>query len=195
MPKIKYLLTSILYFLMLPALGAGGAQVKGKIAISGGYYFFLPEGSKQAYSIVVTDSLVRARLSCLKDGDQISGLGSRIEPDRLYLRSIDYVGLRDLVGVWRNEHEVYEFIDFRKIYYWDFRYSKRILRAPLTFHYALSPYGESYDHCAWKIFLMDANSVILGSLEWSAEDQIHLQLYDSDTGEVTSTKHLIRSNN
>jgi hypothetical protein len=98
-----------------------------------------------------------------------------------------------LVGTWRNEIEVFRFEDFTNFIYWNFNSLSENYHGPFSYHYALSPAGEDVTQCSWKMFIIDSVGVSLGTLEWSAEDQIHLQVYDSETGELTSSKRLIRS--
>ena len=122
----------------------------------------------------------------------MSGSASVISEDQILLRSIDYVGLQKLTGAWRNDTEIFRFYDFRNFSYWNFDRVTQKYRGPFDYHYALSPYGEVSPRCLFKMFILDNFGVTLGSLEWAAEDQVHLQIYDPDTGEVSSTKHLIR---
>lgn len=178
---------------MIPHLGFADAIIKGTLVIEDGYYSVEPTGSTQRLFLITSDPVVRGRLACLKHGDFISGTATRFTQTQVSIRSIDYVGLKDLEGTWRDEDEVFKFIDNRNFYYWDFNTQQNRFAGPYSYHYALSPYGENPDQCLWKIFIIDNVGVVLGSLEWSADDQIHLQLYDTDTGEISSNKHLIRS--
>lgn len=167
--------------------------IKGLIFLDDSHYRLQPEGSNEKLYIIAHDPLVRSRLYCLKHGDFMSGNAISMNESQVVISSLDYVGLRELIGVWRNETEVYRFTDFRNFEYWNFNQGTKNFSGPFSYHYALSPYGQTSQRCLWKIFIIDNQRVTLGSLEWSASDQIHLQIQDPDTGEVTSSKRLIRS--
>ncbi len=187
-----FTLINLVILTVIPSLGFADASIKGTLVIDDGHYAIEPTGSTQRLFILTTDNVVRSRLACLKEGDFISGTATRFNQTHVTVRSIDYVGLKDLVATWRDEDEVFTFSNYRTFYYWDFNKNSNRFVGPYSYHYALSPYGENPDQCLWKIFIIDSVGVVLGSLEWSAEDQIHLQIYDTDTGEVSSNKHLIR---
>ena len=169
--------------------------IKGRVVVDGGYYRLRPDGTNRTLTILTGESVVRSRLGCLKNGDFLSGTASAMSEHSVTLRSIDYVGLKDLFGTWRNQYEVFKFEDFRNFFYWNFLRVPASNQGPFAYHYALSPFGESKQQCLWKIFIIDNSGVTMGSLEWAAEDQIYLQIYDPDSGEVSSSKHLLRSVN
>lgn len=177
----------------IPHLGWSLATIKGNLLIEDGYYYIVPSGTDQKLLVVGEEPHIRTRLACLKSGDFLTGTATRFNQQQVYVSSINYVGLADLVGTWRDEDEIFRFIDHKNFFYWDFSSDSSRYIGPYSFHYALSPYGENPEQCLWKIFVIDNHQVVMGSLEWSAEDQIHLQLYDPDTGEINSNKHLIRS--
>jgi hypothetical protein len=115
-----------------------------------------PMALKPVYQNVLT------QLNKLKSGDTLQGSGhfrGSESGDRVVmLESIDFVGVRNLLGTWiaRNS-AVVDFIDFDRV---------RVLmpsaiglkRYHLT--YSLAPSNES----DWMIFLRDSESVVLGSL-------------------------------
>lgn len=193
---IKILLVSLnLAFLLLSSAASYAyfePLVKGRLVIENDYYRLIPEGTSKKLDIVIFDDVVRARLRCLKSGDFLTGNALSINGQQVHLQSIDYVGIQQLVGTWSNEVEVFRFDDFRNFQYWNFNAFPDRYNGPFSYHYALSPAGEDPTQCSWKIFIIDSIGVTLGTLEWSAENQIDLQVYDSETGEVTSSKRLIR---
>ncbi|MEY4616609.1 MAG: hypothetical protein RJB66_1569 [Pseudomonadota bacterium] len=174
------------------AFGVFDPIIKGRVTIEEGYYRLIPEGSTKKFNLIITDELVQSRIRCLKEGDFISGNALSANESQIQLHSIDYVGLTALFGTWRNESEIFRFDDFQNFQYWNFNKAKEHYRGPFAYHYALSPAGEELGLCSWKIFILDSVGVTLGTLEWAADDEIFLQVYDSETGEVTSSKRLIR---
>lgn len=175
------------------ALCTTESNFKGNLIVEADRYFLTPTGTTQKLEILVQSPIIKNRLHCLKHGDFITGIGFYLKNSQLEIHSIDYVGLMALIGTWRDNNEIYKFTDTRNFYYWNFAGKQAGFYGPFSYHYALSPYGENPDSCTWKVFVVNPSKVVLGSLEWSAEDQIHLEMYDPDTGEATSTKHLIRS--
>lgn len=177
------------------AIAHADVQIKGLLAVENESYFIQLQGVNQRLRAKTADAMVQARLECLGHGDFISGTALRLNQEDVVISSINYVGLRKLIGTWRNTNEIFKFTDFKTFYYWNFNRNtgSNTLRGPFAFHYAISPYGDTPKQCHWKIFFIDSTSVILGSLEWIDDDQIQILLYDSDTGEISTSKRLIRS--
>lgn len=193
---IKRYLLFIPFFiaLVIPPYSFGIAtdSVKGVVQIIDGHYHLRIDGNPAPLIIIPTNPATRTHLTCLKHGDFLSGTTKGVVEQQLILNSIDYVYLNALLGVWRDDHDIYKFEDYRNLYYWTFSETLRQRHGPYYYRYALSPYGESQQRCRWKVFFYDNLLVTLASLEWASANQIRLQIYDADTGEVNSSKLLSR---
>lgn len=173
--------------------GSGGVSIKGQFLIEEGYYFLRPEKSDKKLLLVAADTTVRSRLACLQPGDYFTGTATSLSDQHITIGSIEYVNLHSLLGRWANRKEVFEFSDFRNFYHWYYEKDTSTLPGPHKLHYALSPYGESTEHCLWKIFFIDTTQVTLGSLRWIDDSQIEIRVYDNETGNLTLEKRLYRS--
>jgi hypothetical protein len=191
MCKIKIFFGGLFASFFIASIAIADASIKGTVLVIDGEYYVEPEFSTQRLKIVIPDEFVRNRLKCLNEGDFIWASAKRFSQDFVVISSINYVGLKRLIAAWRNESEVFKFSDFRNFYYWNFNPTQIQFQGPFKFHYALSPDGDNPHQCLWKIFIIDSE-VVLGSLEWTAEDQIHIKVYDTVTGEISYTKHLIK---
>lgn len=164
----------------------------GFISYTNNEYFIQPQNERQKLKINANDPLVRARLHCLNHGDNLSGTGTAYNGE-MNLKSIDYVGLTSLIGVWKSSGEVYKFTNIDNFYFWTYVNDSVGYKGPFNYRYALSPYGDDPAPCKWKVFIVNPTRVVLGSLQWSTENELLIELYDPDTGEITANKKLTRS--
>ncbi len=166
-------------------------KVQGLIFVKTGDYYLHTDNAD--YELITTDPLVLERLRCLNDGDSISGNGFKVNANQISLNTIEYVGLKKLLAYWYNKQEVFNFADFSNLNYWHYSMGSKLVRGPFKFHYALSPVGKKNGQCNWKIFIADDREVVLGNLKWIAERILQIEIYDSNTGEIYSTKQLIQT--
>jgi hypothetical protein len=108
-------------------------------------------------------------------GDLISGMGEKKSNGSIYLRTVEYVGLRELLGFWSSENQYFEFRDFKNLNLY-----KSVGKKVKSLHYSTAPgMGDS-----WKVFITDENTIILSTLRID-NDEALLTFYNTDTGKVT----------
>lgn len=137
------------------------------------------ERSGRKMKVVATTLESQKALALLKKDDYIVGYGSVMSPSEIGLETIDYVGLRQLLGFWIEPGQsIFNFESFKHVSVVNLSSNlERLLKK--NYDYVIAPGDEN----SWKIFLSDENSVKLARLIL-AKDVMSLELYDSDTGEV-----------
>jgi hypothetical protein len=120
----------------------------------------------------------RDHLFKLKAGDFFQGMG-RIEKDQqgersvLLLESIDFVGLRQLIGLWRSQEaaflrfENYDQLEIKALT------DHGLKRSKFTYSLAPSPRAES-----WMVFIQGQEGVTLGHINFSGMHRATLELFD-----------------
>lgn len=156
-------------------------------------YYFNAANSTDSYQIVPLTQEVYKSLSRLSTGDAITGNGVLdLVHHSIALETVDFVGLRRLLGPWITEDGVMTFRDFYNMTY-------RALNGRVTeFHYSISP-SEGNE---WMLFLSDSTHTILATLEFDSEfglkpsnaDKKHalMKIFESRSGRVLRTLKLER---
>jgi hypothetical protein len=177
---MRYFYVFILPLAILWANSAFATSFRGYVFLAAGNYYFSDEVSLKSFLIEPADETVRADLLKLKSFDTLIGTASLSSKQTMILESIDFVALRRLVGVWRGSQSLVNFSDLSRvsIYFHPTDESS-------SYRYALAP----ADGNSWRIFFSDQSSVVLGDLEVQ-ESEANIQLYDSQTGELTRTLYL-----
>lgn len=123
-------------------------------------------------------------LSKLTQGDFMVGHGDLIN-NEIILSSIDFVGLKKLLGVWVTS-QLYSWVDFKDFttvttFLPNATGSKKVVRLK----YSITPSEDK----SWKVFFSDDNSIVLASLFLYADSAV-LKFYDSENGNVSETIQL-----
>lgn len=132
----------------------------------------------------------------LDTGDYITGFGV-LYTDLLeaHVESLDYVGLKKLLGNWYTGESFVRFATFTNLSvypvfegFFDLLKLFSILpNAKTDFRYSTAP----YDGNRWAFFLSDSSATSLGTLEFTGDLAI-LRLYDSQRAGGVRTVHLVR---
>ena len=175
------LIISVLAFLMTENLWASNrVNVKGYLVLESDPYRFVDSETLKSYKLrIVTESAKNAVLK-LKNFDGISGVAVKYDEETLLLESVEFVGLRRLLGKWKTNLELYQFVDYNRV-------QVTGSKDTVEMTYALSP--SQNDN--WRLFFTDSNSVTLGSLAIKNETAT-IETYDEDTGAVLKTLPLTR---
>ncbi len=171
-------LLSALIFLSLSsgqAIAQNSVIISGYVRIEGKNLFFVDAQTFKTFKLKAYTERAKQTLSQLKNLDGISGTGSVIG-DSVLLDSIEFVGLRRLIGYWQTSNTVVNFLDFSHVNF-------QLSSLTSTYKYAVSPFSDG----SWRVFFSDKQSVVLGSLTVS-ENSASIDLFDPETGETT--KHL-----
>ena len=198
---MKYLI--FLLFVAFVQVGNSTQTVSGFIGKTADGLFLVPQNSANRYVLVAGNEDVRASLDRLDKGDFITGQGSFDSVDQRWtVNSIDYVGLKKLLGRWVGGDGVMVFEDFSRM-----KYSPRLAKQSVgstpydyekDFRYTLSPSdGEE-----WALFLSDSKSTTFATVEFEAGNSltslnqskinIVMKIYESESGNIIRTLKLER---
>jgi len=133
------------------------------------------------------------QLNKLKSGDIFQGIGNLRYLDSgeqvVMLESIDFVGLRNLLGAWiASNLVVVDFVDFDQV--------KVLIPSAIGLKTYLLSYSLAPSHDSdWMIFLRDMDSVVLGSLRLTTHTAL-IEFIDPETAtKPLSSIELIRVGN
>lgn len=188
-----FVVISLIAHCFISDIAKAEITVRGRVNIKDSIYYLQFDNKKSDHLIIAVDDLVQSHLKCLRTGDYLSGTASMINGTHIALKSVEYVGLKKLLTNWRNDNEIFHFSDFKTLHYWQFNKDLNKARGPFPYHYILSPHGHNHNNCSWKIFITNDTEVVFGILKWIFSNQIQLDIYDSNNGEVLMTKKLIQS--
>lgn len=142
---------------------------------------------KATFQLRPSNPEVGEQLRRLENLDALRGT-ALISGKSLILQSLDFVGLRRLMGDWKGPSYLIQFHSFQELSLYTLNSSSALSRN--RYKYALSPGGVNNQ---WKIFLTDENQVSLGTLTLLDEKQILITFYDSRSGEITRTVVLAKT--
>lgn len=175
---MKYLGIVCFYLFFLKSVYA--STIRGILAHREDQQWFIDLGHLGQSPIVVRPvyQAVMPQLQKLRVGDLIQGRGFVTSPQSpqlpvLMLESIDFVGLRDLLGQWfSKEHMVVDFINFNQL---------KIYRSnqEQLYDYSIAPASEK----GWMIFLQDPTSTSLGGLKMEAGNAV-IEVYNHSAHSV-----------
>lgn len=152
---------------------------------------FLNKSDNKRYDLTSGTPLIATYIAKLSDGDFVSVDGSRdVVESRLTINSINYVGLKSLIGTWYGDNDFcYNFMNNT-----DFNVSRRSGRrcmptSDFTYTYLLNPDSRNQ---GWVMLVSGEYRSFVGDLKIVSASTARLQLYDSETGEVMSSLNLTR---
>ncbi len=176
------LIASLLAFLITDnAWATTKINIKGYLVLESDPYRFIEADTLKSYKLRAATDVAKKAIMKLNNFDGITGVATLYDDQTLLLESVEFVGLRRLLGKWKAEKEIYQFVDYNRLQVSSATDKKT------NMSYALSPgVGDS-----WRLFFTDDQSVTLGSLEIQNE-KAQIQIFDTDTGSVLKTLPLVR---
>lgn len=166
------------YFLLLfSSLAYSQIKFSGKVIRVGADVYVVEENSKKNYTLYSADPEIREHINLLSQGDFIEGVASSIAAPRIFVESIDFVGLKKILGTWKTNKRVFDFKDFNLLSIWSFDFTNDFFSRKKNYTYSIIP-GEGPD---WQVFVADENQVVVGSLDFVDNIAI-LTIYDTKTG-------------
>ncbi|WP_347358833.1 hypothetical protein [Bdellovibrio sp.] len=128
----------------------------------------------------------------LSTGDSVTASGV-LDTDNCvaYIESVDYVGLKKMLGYWHSTDGLLTVRDFNSLSFYpisikDFQKGQDYtIVDPITYRYSVTP-STGKD---WVLFLSDATSTTFATIRFN-KSRATMKIYDSETGNVTRTLHL-----
>jgi len=161
-------------------------SISGFLSIEGDKYIFVDIDKGLRHQIVATKVETQDSLKKLKNLDYFQGQGE-ISGDQILLDSIDFVGLRRLLGLWSDDSTIVDFRDYSQVAIYRSHWFSDTSAETSLVQYSIAPSNGS----DWKIFFTDAANVVLASLLLH-DAKATLHFYDLTSGEVTKTVELLR---
>lgn len=126
-------------------------------------------------------------LSRLENLDFVRCSG-HLEASRAFVNSIDFVGLRRILGSWKAGNLLFQFYSFSDLSIFSVTSNPNLPHG--NYKYAITPANTPQD---WRIFFTDEKQVLVGSLNFSpGATSAMIQLYDSSSGRVVQKIHLLK---
>ena len=178
--------TTLFLFVFAFSVFSSAEQLTGYFHNNSGAYTIKPHSKNRiiklfSYSVDVENIFER-----LKTGDLVT-LSGELTDDSFVVTAIDFIGLRDLLGIWASSsNEVFHFQSFTNVSKYLAATDSEPQQAE-NYQYSLSP---DEDH-KWKIFLSTDSEVLIGILRIK-KNTAALQLIDSETGETSKDIELTR---
>ncbi len=187
MKRILFLLAtfSIQYVL-------GVQSFSGSLTKKGQNYYFTPKSSELFYKINSPSDIVLDSLNRLENGDFIIGNGTLDTTNKkINIESIDYVGLRKLLGPWNGAHGSMNFKDYSTMsftpYLRDTKLVEKITGHQKEFRYSISP----NDGNEWALFISDDKNTSFATVEF-IKKRVLIKIFESESGKILRTFKLER---
>jgi hypothetical protein len=181
MQKIIFLFLSFTLFFVELTYANPEYLFKGKITITDKSYSIFDEYTEQEYKIFTRTRSIFQTIIQLENGDYISGSAFMDPEGKLLITSIDFVGLKRLLGIWSGKNHIMNFDSISNMSIWNFEKGVNWKYwGPFSYSYSITPDDEG----KWKIFFSDDKNVILALLHCVDSNHITISTYDSNDGSV-----------
>ncbi|MGE5085531.1 MAG: hypothetical protein ACM3MG_04470 [Bacillota bacterium] len=170
-----------------------GSPVSGTIARNGQSLFLISSDSCTRYELTTRNEAAMDSLLKLSDGDIITATGNKIPAScQINVETIDYVGLKRLLGVWYSKDAVVEIHNYNEMSFYPLVMTdivNSITPTSVDYKYSLIP-SEGKE---WVVFLSDKKTTTFATLQFS-KGPVIMKIY-SESGDVTKTMILFRKGN
>jgi hypothetical protein len=177
---------ALTFFFLLPALSFARTTVSGTLRIEKAMYYLVNENNKKFLITQDSSQSALASLLRLSQGDYIYGQGTfQSSTPSLKLTSVDYVGLKKLLGSWEGSTGVFYFKSFTEAAF----YSAGRNRRPTTanIRYSTAPSNNN----SWVVFLSEKETTLLSTIVFEGNELI-MSIYLPETGDLHKTLRLKR---
>jgi hypothetical protein len=174
----------LLSLVFLPELALSQSSVQGVIQKdSHGNIFIFSYHHHHQFKLLAENSGVTEQLKKLESQDVLQGTAVIGAGSEMILHSVDFVGLRKLLGNWKSDSVMVRFSSFVDVSLYS--QEKRG-----NFKYVLAPSTGSQ----WTMFLTDENRVAMGTLVMLSSEKAMVTIRDAN-GQVAKTFPLTKIRN
>ncbi len=157
--------------------------------------------SKLSLKLDYTNDISKQQIERLGPGDYVSVTATvdEINPNHIYVISVDYIGLQTLLGTWKSAINLcYEFTGFTTFYVYTpnskgfcIRQNNKNSTKPQMnkYNFFINP-----DIDAWNLLISSTDNNFVGELMILDADNIEIQLFDNQTDAVLDSIVLRRLN-
>ncbi len=177
------------FLIILTSFHVNAAElVRGLVRVNANNEAYLEIDGKTSQSYLIrAKNETAAELKRLKTDDYLVGTGNIINDEEIFLENISYVGLTEILGLWKSNYDFMDFENFSRVKFYDYVDATKV--GSVTLNYTLTPAkGQS-----WRVYFTDGNSVTLATLILDS-DKAQLTIFNSQTGQIERTLNLTRIN-
>jgi len=166
-------------------LADSSGSFSGIISIDKGQTYLIAETGHAKFTLTPMNKEIKAQISRLKTGDFLSFEGYIDQQNSiLYVSSVNYVGLKDLLGNWFGDDEYcYKFKNFNSLSIFNKADNKKcdfsVSFLAREFSYFINP-----SDLDWSVLLSDNDDSYLMDLTLNSKNSAELSLYDSRSGDI-----------
>jgi hypothetical protein len=176
--------------------------VAGVLAQEGTQLFISGDMFCSRYLVAAKSNEVLAHIKKLNPGDEITASGDKNFIDcSVVLESIDYVGLRRLLGMWLSNEALIKVKDFSSLSFYPLERSSSLgqhvnnygltstseVATAVDYTYSLTP-SEGKE---WVLFLSDSTKTLFATISLSKGSAV-MKIYDSESGVVLKTLRMTK---
>lgn len=188
-----------LIFVLTLILSSGALAAESVIGLlekeANEYYLRLVKDQPR-FKIVTTSADAQESLKKLSSGDFVTGTGEiKAETLEISLESIDYVGIKKLIGTWHSQDGMFEITSFDHMNFYPYVYNPK--KATKQFRINISK-AQEYKYSMtptqgreWVLFLSDTKSTTFATIQIN-QGSARLKMYDSETGDITKSLRLTK---
>lgn len=147
--------------------------------------------TSQIYEVNSSDPDIQASFLKFKDGDEVSGLADLVK-NTLVFQTIDYIGLKQLLGSWRAESLYLIIPNFNEMNFFNFLiqgYPRYNTMAQLAQKYIYSVHPSADE--GFNLFLSDSETTLSAEIQIKGKS-LRLTIFDAGTGDVLHKYNLIK---
>jgi hypothetical protein len=181
--KLVVLLITLVFSFAFSFSAQAADTIKGRIKIIDGTYLIVTK-NQIAYTLDFTNSVSEQQIKRLGNGDfaSVTVNFSSISTSLIYVSSVDYVGLKTVLGTWRSESDLcYEFATFTRLYVFAPDINDQCIRGTNPEDYSKYNYFINPDTGAWNMLISNSSSEFFGELKLTSDNEIEIELFDAQS--------------
>ena len=166
-------------------LADSSGTFSGTISIDKGHTYLIAETGRVKFVLSPMNKEIQSQVSRLKSGDFLSFEGYIDQENTiLYVISVNYVGLKDLIGNWVGDDEYcYKFKNFNTLSIFSKADNKKC-DFSVNFLTREFSYFTNASDLNWSVLLSDNDDSYLMDLTLNSKNSAELSLYDSRSGDI-----------
>ncbi|WII70881.1 hypothetical protein QJS83_10455 [Bdellovibrio sp. 22V] len=183
--------------LVSTCMASAATPVSGTVVKDPSGVYLLADNGCYRYLVDTKSEDAAESLRKLASGDTITASGL-LDKDTCtaVIESIDYVGLKKMLGYWYSQEGVITVRDFKSLNFYpinmkDFQNGSAIsVVEPVRYTYSITPSGGK----EWVLFLSDSTSTTFATIQFNKSNAT-MKIYDSETGNINKILRLSKWGN
>lgn len=179
----------------MAALASG--TVMGTVEKDSAGTYLVADASCKRFQIQTISTDAEISIRKLSTGDSLTASGSlNTETCVAEIESVDYVGLKKMLGHWHSTEGLMTVRDFNFLSFYPTassesrKYPFYVMAYSIDYRYSLTP-ADGKD---WVLFLSDTNTTTFATIRFRG-NRATMKIYDSETGKVNRTLYMSKWGN